>query len=219
MIKNIYNNILNKRILIGNTLLFINILLLLSGAILFAKSNYNGNIIRFLFNLLLFTAAFTIKTDKLKIFFISLATIAISELYVIITQGSIANYISEFSKIIFFFIIVYKLISQLAKSKNVTSIVIFEAINVYLLIGIIGTLFAVIISLSNPNAFTFSTIQDPVASDYFYYSYITLTTIGYGDITPISQEAKLLTILLGIGGQFYVTLILAMIVGKYLSKK
>jgi hypothetical protein len=53
--------------------------------------------------------------------------------------------------------------------------------------------------------------------DYLYFSFVTLTTLGYGDITPVSAFAKSLTIFIAITGQLYLTILIAMLVGKYLS--
>jgi hypothetical protein len=48
-----------------------------------------------------------------------------------------------------------------------------------------------------------------------YYTFVTYTTTGYGDILPASQFAKTFTILIGISGQLYVAIIIALLVGKF----
>lgn len=53
---------------------------------------------------------------------------------------------------------------------------------------------------------------------FIYYSFVTLTTVGYGDITPNSSAAKVLTIFLCTAGQLYLTVLVGLIVGKYISK-
>jgi hypothetical protein len=45
-----------------------------------------------------------------------------------------------------------------------------------------------------------------------------LTTIGYGDISPISEPARNFAIILGLVGQFYNSIIIAIIIGKFLQK-
>jgi len=54
--------------------------------------------------------------------------------------------------------------------------------------------------------------------DYLYFSFVTLTTLGYGDITPVSSFAKSITILIAITGQLYLTILIAFLVGKFLSR-
>jgi voltage-gated potassium channel Kch len=52
-----------------------------------------------------------------------------------------------------------------------------------------------------------------------YFSYVTLTTLGYGDITPILPAARSVTILEAILGQLYLTIVLARLVGLYLQER
>jgi hypothetical protein len=54
---------------------------------------------------------------------------------------------------------------------------------------------------------------------YLYYSYTTLTTLGYGDITPTSPPAQSLSSLEAIVGQFYLTILVARLVGLHLTSK
>ena len=52
--------------------------------------------------------------------------------------------------------------------------------------------------------------------DFMYYSFVTLTTLGYGDITPLTQTTRSLAILEAITGVFYTTVLVARLVGVYL---
>ena len=54
------------------------------------------------------------------------------------------------------------------------------------------------------------------ADSLLYYSYITLLTIGYGEIFPISPVAQKAAILIGLVGQFYFVIITAVVVEKYI---
>ncbi|MEL6393410.1 MAG: potassium channel family protein, partial [Bacteroidota bacterium] len=53
--------------------------------------------------------------------------------------------------------------------------------------------------------------------DLIYYSFITLTTVGYGDIVPTNQIIKSVSIIIAITGQIYLTFVVAIIIGKYLA--
>ena len=55
--------------------------------------------------------------------------------------------------------------------------------------------------------------------DLLYYSFVTLTTLGYGDITPLTEKAKSLTILEAFIGQVYFVVVLAWLVGMHVSRK
>ncbi|RUA26235.1 MAG: hypothetical protein DSY76_06085 [Bacteroidetes bacterium] len=128
------------------------------------------------------------------------------------------KYISFIFSLIVFSIAIYKMVEQVIKSKIVDAQLIIETIIGYLLIGIIFTLINVLIISIKPGAIGF--INDtPTLGDIIYYSYITFTTIGYGDISPVVQIARSTAILFGLIGQLYLTIIIAFIIGKYLNSK
>jgi hypothetical protein len=54
---------------------------------------------------------------------------------------------------------------------------------------------------------------------FLYYSFVTLTTLGFGDITPLTEKAKSLTILQAFIGQVYLVVVLAWLVGMHVSRK
>lgn len=118
---------------------------------------------------------------------------------------------------LFLFLITVSLIVHVAASKDVNANIIFSAINGYLLIGIIGG-----ISLLTIDSFTNNAILNNVGSnslgDYIYFSYVTLTTLGYGDVTPQVSGSRVVAMLLAIAGQLYIAILIAMLVGKYLSR-
>jgi hypothetical protein len=58
--------------------------------------------------------------------------------------------------------------------------------------------------------------QEGIVS-YIYYSFVTLTTLGYGDISPITPEVKTLSILEAVVGQLYLAVILARLVGLHIA--
>jgi hypothetical protein len=120
--------------------------------------------------------------------------------------------------IITFTIATVVLIKHVATNKNVTSAVIIQAICGYLLIGIIGVLLNGILLGFNENAISFPEVGNKFSS-IVYYSFITLTTIGYGEIIPQSVLARSISILIGASGQIYLTVVIALIVGKFLVGK
>lgn len=124
------------------------------------------------------------------------------------------NYTSLFANILFFQVVVIKLIIQIAKSKKADASVIFESINGYLMLGLLYTTWIAIAMLYDPGAFSFPT-ENPTARDYTYFTFVTMTTLGYGEIVPVLPFAKSLSILISTSGQIYVAVIIAMLVGKY----
>jgi len=59
----------------------------------------------------------------------------------------------------------------------------------------------------------------PEFSDYLYMAFITLTTVGYGDVTATSHLTRSVAILIGLAGQLYMTILIAMLVGKFLASQ
>ncbi|NET37796.1 MAG: two pore domain potassium channel family protein [Cyanothece sp. SIO1E1] len=109
---------------------------------------------------------------------------------------------------------------EVAKSKRVTGNIICGAIAAYLLIGVSASLLATLIETVHPGAFLRGgelLSRDGVFDNLLYYSLVTLTTIGYGDITPNVAIAQSLSIALGLIGQIYLTVLVAMLVGKFLK--
>ena len=52
-----------------------------------------------------------------------------------------------------------------------------------------------------------------------YYSFVTLTTLGFGDITPLTRMAKAFSVLEAVIGQLYLVVVVAWFVGMHVSKK
>ena len=116
------------------------------------------------------------------------------------------------------------MVRHIASSQKVTPTIILNSINGYLLIGVLGAvllsmaqLLQLIIFGSDSGAINFSGATAAGLHDYLYFSFVTLTTLGYGDVTPVSAFAKSLTIIIAISGQLYLTILIAILVGKYLS--
>jgi voltage-gated potassium channel Kch len=60
-------------------------------------------------------------------------------------------------------------------------------------------------------------VDNSQLNDYLYFSYVTLTTLGYGDLTPTNSGGRVVAMLLSTGGQLYIAILIAMLVGKFLS--
>ncbi len=125
--------------------------------------------------------------------------------------------------ILLFCVVILTLIRNLADAKTVTPRLILESIITYLLIGLI---FAMVISLLDhydTGAFSHTpNPQEPALShlnDFIYFTFVTLSTTGYGDIIPLKPIARSLTILIAITGQMYLAIIISMLVGKYAATR
>lgn len=118
-----------------------------------------------------------------------------------------------------FTLITIALITQIASSRIVTTDVLLSAVNGYLLIGIVGALLYAVIDKYDPNSLSQNMSSQDGISEFVYFSYVTLTTLGYGDLVPVSKAAKALSILLSISGPLYLSILIAMLIGKFQNQK
>jgi hypothetical protein len=135
------------------------------------------------------------------------------------------NDISKSFNALFFMVVVYALIRQIASAREVSAEVILGSVSGYLLIAIVFTIFLFFISRNLPDAYTvqFSNPDDSSGivdtSVPFYYTLITMASVGYGDIVPLKPVTRSMATLMGVTGQFYIAVIVAMLVGKFSLKK
>jgi hypothetical protein len=117
----------------------------------------------------------------------------------------------------FFAYVLIIMVSYLFKEKNVTVEVITSAISVYFLIGLTWTFVFSLLEILQPGSFLL-TSQNQVKDidQLFYYSFVTLTTIGYGDITALTPPAGSLSALEAMMGQIYLAVLVARLVGMYI---
>jgi hypothetical protein len=118
----------------------------------------------------------------------------------------------------FFLFVIVLLVRRVAGSKKVGSLEFLESINVYLLLGIAGSILFNAVYQYSPNSFNHPGETLGHHSDFIYFSFVTMTTLGYGDITPLDSLARSLAILFSVAGQLYLTMIIAMLVGKFIGQ-
>lgn len=109
------------------------------------------------------------------------------------------------------------LLKQLRKIKQVNLQFILMPILGFLYLGIIGGIFFELMHFVD--AHSFRLINGFSAYSFYYFSFISITTVGYGDITPLSPPAQSLTLVMNIIGQFYLAIVIAVFVGKYINVK
>jgi hypothetical protein len=126
--------------------------------------------------------------------------------------------ISKVLNFVFFSYIVMSLIRQIASARHVTRGVILEAINGYLLLGLVFTFLIGLTIQVDPMSYNFSQNGKVSLHDSMYYGFITFATLGYGDLLPLKPYAKSLSILIAVCGQLYLAVIIALLVGKFSSQ-
>ena len=98
---------------------------------------------------------------------------------------------------------------------------IVGVICVYLLLGVIWALAYSIVELMSPGSFAgFEAWSDRGwDSEWLYFSFVTMTTLGYGDLLPISATARVLAYLQAVFGQFYIAILVAGLVGVFIARR
>jgi len=105
----------------------------------------------------------------------------------------------------------------LFREDRITGDMIIGAICVYFLLGLFWSFVFSTLETCQPGSFQMpqGTVNQMTFS---YYSYVTLTTVGYGDMTPISGPARSFAILEAMMGQLYLAVLIARLVGSYTSQ-
>jgi len=150
------------------------------------------------------------------------AAVALLEWASGIVDAFMLSTLSQMINTVFFLLVAVGLIAQIARTRNVNGRVILAAVNGYLLLGLAASAAMALTVEVSPGAIDFPAANLAAgtrASDFVYFGFVTLTTMGYGDVLPRTPQAKSLAILTGVVGQLYLAIIIAMLVGKLASRR
>ena len=121
--------------------------------------------------------------------------------------------------IAFIAFLVIIILSFIFGEHEVTSNVIYASIVVYLLIAIMWAFVFSVLESIHPGSFAIGESQIEVGQPLFiYYSFVTITTLGYGDITPITATASSFSVLEAVTGQIYLVVLVARLVGMHIAQ-
>jgi hypothetical protein len=158
----------------------------------------------------------------------ALAVPAIAERLAIIYAPSPAVYLAGTTLWLLLFIFVtWHLLCGVLRQREITSETISMSISVYLLLGFTWGLFYIVLHHLQPLAFSLGSSPTPISGPsteqeafpvLIYFSLTTLATIGYGDITPVTLQARYAAVAEGIMGQFYMAILVARLVGMQMSQ-
>ena len=115
----------------------------------------------------------------------------------------------------FFGLTVAGLFSYLRGARTVTNAHLFTAVSIYLLLGMLWFALYTAIDTLYPGAILRSSSATDRPGELLYFSLITLSTIGYGDVVPLDGEVRMLAALEGITGVLYVAITVALLVNAY----
>lgn len=179
---------------------------------------YGGLIESTLFTIVMLSAVFDISNRRRKFVWA----------IVLSTPGMVGKWLNHWNPdlvsptiyyaacLLFLVYVIWDLLQFIFQSPQVDSEVMSAGVVVYLILGLLWAFAYSLINQLVPNSFIMNSNQasfDGFASMYF--SFITLATMGYGDIVPVSIPARMLSMVEGIMGIFYTTILLARLVAIY----
>lgn len=115
------------------------------------------------------------------------------------------------------------LLRAVLHAETVTRDTIYGAVSVYLLIAFVWGAAYLLLETLHPGALAMNTARHPNHqidwSDCMFYSFVTLTSLGYGDMLPVIPQSRSLSILEAVSGIMYVAILIARLVGLYSTRK
>jgi len=125
--------------------------------------------------------------------------------------------------LVFLLFLIWEFLHFILRAPRVNSEVICAGLSIYLLLGLMWMFAYLLVARGVPDAFAFNAgpaaDQSLHGANAFYFSFITLCTVGYGDITPVSHVARMLAAMEAITGTLYVAVLISRLVALYSSEK
>jgi voltage-gated potassium channel len=128
------------------------------------------------------------------------------------------RYISKIFGALYSVYITSLILLFIMRQTEITIEIIKAALCAYFLIGLMWSFVYLTIEVLLPGSFQFAPGTQPNHDQFIYFSFVTLTTVGYGDVTPISNGARSLAILEAVMGQFYLAVTVARLVSIHLAQ-
>ena len=166
----------------------------------------------------LFAADFS-RTAFRALFTFSTLVIIVTLLNLVLHDSRVLSIMTFALNTLFFIMVTVALVAHVASAKEVYGSTVLCAVNSYLLIGFTLSLLLLIMDMFAPGSFSELDSGDGSYPSFIYYGFVTLTTLGYGDITPDTAAARSLSTFTALFGQLYLVIIMALIIGKYLKGK
>lgn len=178
----------------------------------------------FLFIMLMLVAAWSVSPGVKARGIALILAIASAGLFWMGTVGGHPE-LSSFSRgflFVYYVFIIAMILWHIITAREININILCGAASAFILIGVAWAVSYWAISDINPNAFTppdQSAIPEIKFHHYLYFSLITLTSVGYGDITPVDHFAQMWATLEAVCGNFYLAVLVARLVSLYRRKR
>ena len=197
--------------------------MVLFGAILFPQVIYKEVISPFLLITNIIAGLYLLHKRKKVFWFITfilvLAIVSYLIRYLSAQESIIISSVIFFSFFLFHIFVTKELVSQVWKAKIVNGKIIIALISGFVSLGLVGFFMCSTIELYAPNSFSIHHNGIDQIQNLMYFSYVTLLTIGFGDIVPLTIVAQKVSLLIGLIGQLYLVILTGIILGKYINQR
>ncbi|CAM1344304.1 ion channel [Tenacibaculum amylolyticum] len=220
--RQVFTNLYNHRF----EIFLLSQVLILFGSLIFPGEFYEEVIlpIFFLFNLITGMLLISKKKKLLWILIFQFVILAFLSGGNMIQRGNESEGLGQFRLIIYFIfyiVVTWNIIRQVWNEKTVDKKVILGLMSGYISLGFLAFFLFMSIEIWTPGSFQGVLLNEELdirmqTDSIMYYAYITLLTIGYGEIIPVTPVAQKAAVLVGLIGQFYIVIITAVVVEKYI---
>lgn len=179
-----------------------------------------STVVNIFITVILITAIYAVSVNKTTyvIALISVITITILRLVESVFGIGLLELPLQIGTTLFLAFTFIIILSYIFRKKEVTKDVIMGSICAYFLLGLIWSEFYSFLELVQPGSFQMPQLAGEEVSSFLYFSFVTLTTLGYGDMVPLTNEAKSFAFLEAIFGQLYLAILIARLVGTHIAQ-
>jgi hypothetical protein len=139
------------------------------------------------------------------------------------TEKTVYVYLDNFTTIIYLLVVAFFIIRFVFSARLVTLNVIYASMCLYLILALIWAAIYANLHIFYDGAFHFNipvleamaNTADSHTSVFTYFSFVTLSTLGYGDISPVNRVAQAWVSVEAMIGQFYIAIAMARLVSMY----
>jgi hypothetical protein len=132
--------------------------------------------------------------------------------------ASLAWHFEELFGALFIAYVLGLILSFIVRQHRVTTDVIMAAVCGYFLLGLMWAFIYFFVEAALPGSFQLAQGASDADNKFIYFSFVTMTTIGYGDVLPLSNAARSLAVLEAVMGQLYLAVTIARLVGIQISQ-
>ncbi len=175
------------------------------------------------------SATYAVSGDRrITILAVLLMTLSLLlELVTAVVLSDVSELVFHLLRILFLSFIIYLLFRQIFSHETITFDSISASICIYLLLGALWAHIYTLLEVVTPGSIAFSTLaQSPLIQEsaltrsyhMLYFSFVTLSTVGYGDVVPTTPTARMFASAEALIGQIYLLVMVSRLVGLQISQ-